>query len=116
MGISKRAKAPEPDRVVDNRIREALYDDSPATVPPGAWDRLRKAIMDRRVVRSRGMWLLDEPFRDPPETLPTTLDERQLKRAMRLYCGVRHEDYFGYQIKEMVWTHLLPTFSAVVNL
>lgn len=108
MDISKHAKtlfrqpSTEPDRVIDNWIREALCDDAPLTVPPGAWDRLRKAIMDRRFVRSRGMWLLDEPFRDPPESLPTTLNERQLKRAMRLYNGIRPEEYFGYQIKEMV--------------
>lgn len=73
----------EPDQTLDIWIREALLDDAAAQPSPDAWERLRRAISDRRL-KSYGMWVLDEPWRDPPESLPTTLSFRQFQRARRL--------------------------------
>jgi len=73
----------EPDLVLDAWIREALFEDAVAQPSPDAWQRLRRAISDRRL-KSYGMWVLDEPWRDPPESLPTTLNGRQFQHARRL--------------------------------
>jgi hypothetical protein len=73
----------EPDLTLDTWIREALLDDVTAQPSPDAWERLCRAISDRRL-KSYGMWVLDEPWRDPPESLPTALNGRQFQRARRL--------------------------------
>jgi hypothetical protein len=73
----------EPDRTLDNWIREALLEEATAQPLPDAWARLCRAISDRRL-KSYGMWVLDEPWRDPPESLPTALSRQQFQRALRL--------------------------------
>lgn len=100
------------DHTLDAAIREALVEDALAQPLPGAWERLRKAIVDRRL-KSYGMWVLDEPMRDPPEFFPTVLNRDQYQRAMRSYTVNR--DSYNRQIREAMWSTMLPTFSALVN-
>jgi len=100
------------DYTLDVAIREALFEDALAQPLPGAWERLRKAIIDRRL-KSYGMWVLDEPLRDPPEFFPTVLNGEQYRRAMRSYAVSR--DTYNRQIREAMWSTMLPTFSALVN-
>lgn len=102
------------DYLLDAWICDAFLEDAAVQPPQGAWERLRNAITDRRPVRSHGMWILDEPLRDPPESLPGTLSDQQYERAQRIY---RH-DRAGRrsQFKEAVWSNFLPAFVALVNL
>ena len=79
----RRSPVLEPDQTLDNWIREALLEEAAAQPLPDAWLRLRRAISDRRL-KSYGMWVLDEPWRDPPESLPTALSRQQFQRALRL--------------------------------
>jgi len=79
----RRSLALEPDQTLDSWIREALLDEATAQPSPDAWDRLCRAISNRRL-KHYGMWVLDEPWRDPPEMLPTTLNYHQFQRARRL--------------------------------
>ncbi len=103
----------ETDVLVDRRIRAALLADAAVQPPAGAWDRLRKAITDRRLVRRRGMWVLDEPLRDPPESPPTTLSCRQFERALRIYDHSRAQGHS--QIREAMWSNWMPSVVALVN-
>jgi hypothetical protein len=110
---SLRQPVSEPDYVLDRRIRNALLSEAAATTPVGAWDRLLKAITERKPVRSHGMWVLDEPFRDPPESPPTMLSGRELKRAQRLYEHSR--GHLRYQLRETFFNGLIPSFVSLVN-
>ena len=100
------------DYTLDVRIRDALLEDALAQPSPGAWERLCKAIVERRF-RVYGMWVLDEPLRDPPDFLPTVLNGEQYRRALRSYAVSR--DSHSRQIREAMWSTMLPTFSALVN-
>jgi hypothetical protein len=101
----------EPDYELDARIRDALLEDVDVPIPTGAWDRLRKVIIERKPIRSRGMWVLDEPFRDPPESPPTLLTQRQFEYAHRIY----NEKRYGGS-NRVVWDSLRLTFSVIVSL
>jgi hypothetical protein len=119
MGISNisrllhifRSSAPAPDLGFDALIREALCFDLAEGPSSGTWDRLRMSIMDRGRMHRNGMWLLDEPFRDPPE--PVRLSEHQLARARSLH-DVRTED-LRRQGRELVWSQLMPPFAVLLN-
>lgn len=102
---------PTADLALDALIREALRDDLPGGPSIGAWDRLRNTIMERGRMHRRGMWLLDEPFRDPPE--PARLSARQLARAESIH-EARTED-LRRQGRELVWSQLMPPFAVLLN-
>jgi len=72
------------DTLLDWCIADALSEEAQEPVPPAAWNRLRKAIIDRKVVHGYGMWVLDEAIHDPPQSIPTTLSEAQLARALQI--------------------------------
>lgn len=76
--------SPSQDTLLDWCIVDALSEEALEPVPPAAWNRLRKAIVDRKVVHGYGMWVLDQAFHDPPESIPTTLSDAQLARALHI--------------------------------
>ncbi|HMM27380.1 MAG TPA: hypothetical protein PKD46_03750 [Aggregatilineaceae bacterium] len=96
------------DALLDWRIADALSDDAWSTVPPGAWDRLRKAINERKLVRGYGMWVLDETFREPPDSPPATLSGVELERALRVYR--KHQAAKYHRRTPSVWGSWSPTF------
>lgn len=113
---STRSRQPlvENDSLLDLQIREALVDYVLAQPPAGAWERLVKTIADRGLIRGYGMWVLDEPLRDPPEAPPMWLDRGEHRRAERLYhdcCG-----NMLYRTRDIVLSGWFPTFSMIVNL
>lgn len=108
----KSPPAPEFDYMMDRWIREALVEYSAAQPSNGTWDRLCKAIAERQP-RTRGMWILDEPLRDPPESLPTALTSREYRRAQRIYDG--GQERLNYLTRALMWSDLMPGFSAMVN-
>jgi len=95
-------------------IREALLEESLARPLPSTWERLRKAITERRP-RNYGMWILDEPLREPPAAPPSALKEREFRRAQRLYAG-NNAIYSRLGLRERFWSDLSPAFPAMVNL
>lgn len=107
----------EPDRVLDDRIRQALLEEVVVRPSSGAWERLRQAIIERKC-KNYGMWVLDEPQRDPPESPPMLLNGSQYERARRIYDvqggigGVRELPLY---YKNTVWGSMLPPFSALLN-
>jgi hypothetical protein len=105
----------EPDDVLDNWIRDALVEDALAHPSAGAWERLRQAIVERQ--HKYGMWVLDEPLRDPPESLPMMLDNHQYERAARIYSArlglSNRREIMLY--KSTIWGGTMPTFAAVLN-
>lgn len=103
------------DRELDHWIQDALFEDALAQPPVGAWERLYKAIADRGMARrSHGMWVLDEPLRDPPESPPMVLSGYQFKRALRLYDDTRRNP--GQEVREMLWNNMMPTFITLISL
>ena len=102
------------DTIMDQWIRETLREDSQAVpVPVGAWERLRQAISDRKLIKARGMWVLDEPFREPPDAIPATLSGARLRQAQRLY-----DDRWGinaYRQREPICISLAPGFAVLFN-
>src|SRR5690554_3631192 len=57
-----------PDPVLDNLIREALVEQAlHSAIPVTTWDRVRRSLLERRLAHRSGMWVLDEPLREPPE-------------------------------------------------
>ncbi len=110
--LSLRQQSDTDDQLLDQWISEAMLEEAVAQPPSGAWERLRVAL-DRRRVQRYGMWVLDEPLRDPPESLPTVLSHAQFRRAERLYVGSRpHPMWYA---RDNVFAHLVPTFSAMIN-
>ncbi len=103
----------EPDPELDDLIRDVLREDAHVPLPVGSWDRLRKSITDRKPIKSYGMWILDEPLRDPPKSPPGTLNERELALAMRLYTDRRH--LHTLKIKESLWSNWAPSFAILFN-
>jgi hypothetical protein len=103
----------EPDYSFDSWIQEALFDDALACPPPGAWERLRQAIIERQF-KHYGMWVLDEPLRDPPEAPPMLLNGHDFERAQRIYGG--YLIAAGHDLRrDVIWGGLMPTFSVMVN-
>lgn len=102
------------DEVLDNLIRDVLIEDGRARPSAGAWERLRQVILERH--HKYGMWVLDEPLRDPPESLPMILNAHQYERAMRIYhmrCG--REYRYETMLYKSVWGGTTPSFSALLN-
>lgn len=97
---------------VDDLIQDALLDDALACPSAGAWERLRQVIIQRQI-KNYGMWVLDEPQRDPPEAPPMLLSCHDFARAQRLYgnCFPIGSDLR----RDVIWGGLLPTFSVMVN-
>ncbi|MBN2305361.1 MAG: hypothetical protein JXQ72_12825 [Anaerolineae bacterium] len=99
------------DSDLDRWIRDALLEDAVAQPPTGAWERLRQAITDSQ---RYGMWILDEPLRDPPESTPAMLSRYQFHRALRLYDDARHNS--RREVREVVWNNVMPMFFTLVHL
>ncbi|NDJ76108.1 MAG: hypothetical protein GYB65_07600 [Chloroflexi bacterium] len=104
----------ELDGVVDNWIREALAEDAIAKPAPGAWERLLQVITDGEVTRYHGMWILDEPLRDPPVSPALALTRRELQAERHRYA--KYSAALRRQITEALWSNYSPSFMAVVNL
>jgi hypothetical protein len=107
----------EPDYPLDNRIRDALFEDSLAHPSAGAWERLRRHAMIEREYRRTGMWLLNEPLRDPPEAPPLQLNHHDYKRALRIYTDqtaiTNQRNIMMY--KSSLWDGMIPSVSALLN-
>lgn len=104
----------ELDGVLDGMICDALLEERVAQAPENAWERLFKTIAEGRVQR-QGMWVLDEPLRDPPvQPRPRRIFDfgarQHVGRLPELDTGQRM-----WQVREAVWDTLLPTFSSLVN-
>jgi hypothetical protein len=104
--------SPAQEHMLDGWIQEALWEDAVAQPPQGTWDRLRM-ILERRRGHREGMWVLEEPLRDPPDTLPMLLSLEQSLRAHRLYIEGRNN--LGFNLKSNAFNNLFPTFSALIN-
>ncbi len=100
------------DYTIDGWIQDALLDDALARPPGGAWERLRQAIVERQM-KNYGMWVLDEPQRDPPESPPMLLEGHDFERAMRIYGD--HLTIGNDLRRDVIWSSLLPIFSVMVN-
>lgn len=100
-----------PDCTVDCLIREALLEDALAQPSAGAWDRLRKAINERRF-RKYGMWVLDEPWRDPKEVAAPPV--RHHLKKMREYADC-HSGNYSWPIRAPLWDSMIPIFPAWVK-
>ncbi|MCD4685890.1 MAG: hypothetical protein K8S97_08140 [Anaerolineae bacterium] len=98
--------------MLDDWIHEALWEDALAQPPQEAWDRARM-ILERRRCRRKGMWVLEEPLRDPPDTLPMLLSLEQSMRAHRLYIERRYN--LSFYLIMNAFNNLFPTFSALIN-
>jgi hypothetical protein len=107
----------EPDYPLDNLIRDALFEDSLARPSAGAWERLRRQVMIEQQYRRSGMWLLNEPLRDPPEAPPLQLDNHDYKRALRIYSDqtavTSRREIMMY--KTALWGGMMPSLSALLN-
>lgn len=105
-----------PDRTVDCWIRDALFEDALAQPPAGAWERLRKVINDRKF-RKYGMWVLDEPWRDPRETTtpPAHRPPKQIRFYANYHCKEEDFAWQQWQTREAVWGNMMPIFPAWVN-
>jgi hypothetical protein len=121
MGIFNRFRrivwwTPQPvielDHALDGWIHEALLDDALARPPAGAWERLRQVIVERQL-KDYGMWVLDEPQRDPPESPPMLMNGNDFERALRIHGSQFIES--NYPGKVVIWTGVLPMFAAIVN-
>jgi hypothetical protein len=100
------------DRALDSWIRDALREEALAHPPAAAWDRLRMAVADRHL-KNYGMWVLDEPQRDPPESLPMAMTYHQFERAQRIYLHSRQRAI--RPIKGTVWGGMMPILATFVN-
>lgn len=104
--------SPAQDCMLDDWIHEALLEDACAQPPQGTWDRLRM-ILERRRASREGMWVLEEPMRDPPDMLPTMLNHHYM-RAHQLYLERRYN--MSFHLKTHTFTNLFfPTFSALIH-
>ena len=107
----------EPDYPLDHLIRDALFEDSLARLSDGAWERLRRQAMIEQKYRKNGMWLLNEPLRDPPEAPPLQLNYQEYKRALRVYSdrGLVDSRREIMMYKNTLWGGMMPTFSGLLN-
>jgi hypothetical protein len=101
----------EPDPVIDSCIRDALLEEVDVPIPEGTWERLRRAVIEHQSSVSRGMWILNEPFRDPPESSPSLLTQQQFEYARRIY----HGSQYG-RSSRLAWESFRISFSIVVSL
>ena len=112
-----RSREFEPDYPLDNVIREALFEDTLARPSAGAWERLRRQVKIERQYRKNGMWLLDEPLRDPPEAPPLQLNYHDYKRALRIYSDQTTVDSRReiMMYKNTLWGGMIPSFHGLLN-
>ncbi len=107
----------EPDYPLDNVIRDALFEDSLARSSAGAWERLRRQVMIEQQYRRKGMWLLNEPLRDPPEAPPLQLNHHDYKLALRIYTDrttvSSRREIMMY--KNTMWGGTMPSLSALLS-
>lgn len=98
-------------RLLDGWIHDALSEEASALPPAGAWDRLYNAIREREPVKvkSYGMWILDEPFRDPPVSPLGLLYHSDSQRLDDNPQFSRSRN----DLHEILWSHLPPSFIAV---
>ena len=103
------------DSTLDVWIRDAFVPDRLSSASPSAWERLRSSIVERGVIRGYGMWMLDEPQREPPDGIPGALSDRDFHRALRLHDNLRGASVpigLGYA----VWsTGMNPNFLVLMN-
>ena len=98
------------ERVLDHCIRSTLVEDALRYAPVNTWDRLRMVILERALAPRRyGMWVLDEPLRDPPEFTTVRLNETQHSLERRFHNNSH------YPISTL-WGGIFPLFpSAIMN-
>lgn len=96
------------DVEIDPWIQDALLDEALARPPAGAWERLRQAIVDRKQ-KNHGMWVLDEPQHDPPESPPMLLDHQEFERAQRINDLVERQGRHTI----LLWSGIIPHFSLI---
>jgi len=103
--------APPQDTLLDWWITDALTDEAQVPVPPGAWNRLRMAIAERKLVDGYGMWVLDQTPHDPPDSIPSTLSDAQLARALHVhnFCQAQRR---GWAVGHPSLGGICPTFIA----
>lgn len=107
--------SPPPDRTVDSWIRETLVEDALAQFPAGTWERLRKVIVERKF-RKYGMWVLDEPWREPQETsAPPALPHHNQLKFYGEYDKKVDYSWQQWQAREAVWNNMMPIFPSWVN-
>jgi hypothetical protein len=100
---------------VDSWIRNTLVEDALVQPPAGAWERLRKAISDRKI-RTYGMWILDEPWHDPAD--PHPMSPKVPTQRLKLYPGQHYlndHDWQNLVPRDSGWGSLIPLFPAWVN-
>lgn len=102
------------DALLDWCIADALSDEAQEPVPPGAWNRLRKAVADRKAVHGYGMWVLDQTTHDPPDSIPATLSEAQFARALHIQSTYRSRQRLSFGHPSL--GGVSPTFFAVFTL
>ena len=103
------------DFTLDEWIYEAFIEEALAQPSPGAWERLRMALAPRRTTTNRsGMWVLNEPLRDPPESQPMVLTYSEFERAQRLYVDSRPNR--SMNVRDTVFSHSISTFAILLNL
>lgn len=106
----RRSSIPGPDYLLDFWIREALRQDAITQPSPGAWDRLRKTVIDRRLVHgSEGNWVFRELF-DDASGVSGYFQREGLRRS------TSPADRSFYQHREEMWSSVLPPFVALVHL
>jgi hypothetical protein len=102
----------EHDIAFDSLIQDALFDDALACPSRDAWDRLRQVIVERQI-KHYGMWVLDEPQREPPEYPPTLLNGHDVEYARCIYGGYLTA---GHNLRrDLIWGGLSPTFSVITS-
>ncbi|MBN1565890.1 MAG: hypothetical protein JXA10_18755 [Anaerolineae bacterium] len=100
------------DVLIDSLIQDALFDDALACPAPDAWERLRQIVMDRQL-KHYGMWVLDEPQRDPPDSSPMPPHQPDFERARRF--NSRYPTSNQILRQDMIWGGLSPTFSIITD-
>ncbi len=96
-----------PDPVLDNLIREALVEQAlHSAIPVTTWDRVRRSLLERRLAHRSGMWVLDEPLREPPEAA--------WRPAAPSLWEVRRESQ-RTRMRELAWAALMPPYTVLLN-
>lgn len=95
-----------PDPVLDGLIREALMEQALHSAIPVTWDCVRRSLLERQLAHRSGMWVLDEPLREPPEAAwrtaaPSLWEARRESQRARM--------------RELAWTALMPPYMVLLN-
>ena len=112
-----RSREFEPDYPLDNLIRDALFEDTLVRPSAGTWERLRRQVMIERQYKKNGMWLLNEPLRDPPEAPPLQMNSHEYRYALRIYSdqttASSRREIMMY--KNTLWGGVIPTFAGLLT-